>query len=368
MLKKNQKNLDEIMNWYVKQRPIYRNLAHKVESIIREVLDSAKVSYYTISSRAKEIESFISKASKDKYTDPVKEIKDLAGIRIITFVKSEVYECSDIIKPLFDIDSEHSMDKSKELGDDKVGYRSVHYVAKLTEERLKLPEYRIFQDMQFEIQIRTILEHAWADISHDRNYKFNGVLPPENDIQRRFSLAAATLELVDREFDSIAREISEYEKYVEQMTMRSELDIDINTTSLGNFLFHKFRDFIRDDQLAPGFNQNDETIIAELKGFGIKTLSDLNNLIDDDKLESYIYLSSNYLGLLRHIMIFSDAEKYFKKAWGRNWHGMELDYFEYVKGFNKDIEGILKKYKVEVWDARGIEILLDDKEEEEDIA
>src|SRR5690606_2630134 len=111
--------------------------------------------------------------------------------------------CCEIIKPLFVIDPDHSIDKTKELGTDKVGYRSIHYVAKLTNERLILPEYQKFRDLSFEIQIRTIIEHAWADISHERNYKFNGVLPPENDIERRFSLAAVTLELVDREFDSL---------------------------------------------------------------------------------------------------------------------------------------------------------------------
>jgi ppGpp synthetase/RelA/SpoT-type nucleotidyltranferase len=160
-------------------RPIYKNLANKVESIIREVLNNSGVSYYTITSRAKEIESFSKKAKKEKYKNPQEEIKDFAGIRIITFVKSEVNQCCDVIKPLFDIDQKHSVDKTKELGSDKVGYRSIHYVAKLTDDRLILPEYKVFKDFCFEIQIRTILEHAWADISHDRNYKFDGVLPPD---------------------------------------------------------------------------------------------------------------------------------------------------------------------------------------------
>ncbi|MDQ0496804.1 RelA/SpoT domain-containing protein [Paenibacillus brasilensis] len=146
-----EKNIDEIIKWYVNVRPTYKNLASKVESIIREVLNSSGISYYTVSSRAKDIESFSKKASKEKYKNPKKEIKDMAGIRIITFVKSEVLQCCDIIKPLFDIDPDHSVDKTKELGNDKVGYRSIHYVAKLTDERLGLPEYSVFKELTFEI-------------------------------------------------------------------------------------------------------------------------------------------------------------------------------------------------------------------------
>ncbi|SFE79597.1 ppGpp synthetase catalytic domain-containing protein (RelA/SpoT-type nucleotidyltranferase) [Paenibacillus catalpae] len=365
------KNMDEITKWYVKNRPVFEKLAGKLESIIREVLDSADVSYYTVTSRAKEIDSFISKASDNKYKDPIKEIKDLAGVRVITFVKSEIDICSEIIQPLFDIDPEHSTDKSKELGDDKVGYRSLHYVAKLTDERLNLPEYKIFKDLQFEIQIRTILEHAWADISHTKNYKFNGVLPPDNDIKRRFALAAATLELVDREFNSISQEISEYQKEVKDKTSRDELDIDINSTSLSNFLSLKFKDFIEDYQLESHFNQGDARIIEELNAYGITRLSELNALITR-KLEVYLHFSTNFIGLLRHIMIINDAEKYFKQAWNKNWTGIEEEYLDYLKSIDvSDIENILKKYGVKIFtdtdffEDEDIEFELEDFEEDE---
>ncbi|GMK46894.1 hypothetical protein PghCCS26_40230 [Paenibacillus glycanilyticus] len=342
------KNMDEITKWYVKNRPVFEKLAGKVESIIREVLDSANVSYYTVTSRAKEIDSFISKASDSKYKDPIREIKDLAGIRVITFVKSEVDSCSNIIQPLFEIDPEHSTDKSKELGDDKVGYRSLHFVAKLTNQRLELPEYQVFKDLQFEIQIRTILEHAWADISHTKNYKFNGVLPPDNDIKRRFSLAAATLELVDREFNAISQEISEYQTEVKAKTSRDELDIDINSTSLMNYLSLKFRDFIEDYQLSADFNQGDALIIEELKDYGITRLSELNGIISRD-LGTYVEYSNNYLGLLRQIMVINDAEKYFKDAWNRHWDGVEEDYLDYLKSIGiNNIEDILRKYGIKV--------------------
>lgn len=344
------KNIDEILNWYISKRPLYKNLAIKVESIIKEVLDSSNISYYTISSRAKEIDSFINKAKKDKYDDPINQITDIAGVRVITFVKSEVYQCCEVIKPLFDIDESNSIDKGKELGNDKVGYRSVHYVAKLTEDRLKLPEYKIFNNMCFEIQIRTILEHAWADISHDRNYKFQGVLPPDNDIQRRFSLAAATLELVDREFDSIAKEIGSYESAVEEKTERGELDIDINTTSLRNYLKFKFSKYIKLKRVEPTFRKSHRKVIKELNDYGIFRLSDLDKIIKQNEMEDYFIFgeTNNFLGLLRSIMLLDDAERYFKMAWNKNWKGIDEETIEKLREHRINIDELVRRYDLDV--------------------
>lgn len=363
-MKMGEKNVDDLTNWYIKNRDKYKNLALKVESIIKEVLDASGVSYYTITSRAKDIDSFISKASKEKYRNPIEEIKDMAGIRVITFVKNEVYQCCDLIKPLFVIDQNNSVDKGKELGDDKVGYRSVHYVASLTEERLNLPEYKIFKDMYFEIQIRTILEHAWADISHDRNYKFEGVLPPDNDIQRRFSLAAATLELVDREFDSIAREIGKYENEIIERAEKGDLDIDINTTSLRNYLSNKFSQYIIDDSIKPTFNKVNRRIIKELKIMGINKLNELERIIDNNDLCKYIIRPTNFSGVLRQILMNYNIDLYFSKAWNRNWNGIDIESINQLEKSGIDIKKYVKKYKLDVYDDRDI-VYFDDPDDEE---
>ena len=50
-----------------------------------------------------------------------------------------------------------------------------------------LPEMKLFSGIPFEIQVRTILQHAWAEFAHDRNYKFRGVLP--DVIARRYGVS-----------------------------------------------------------------------------------------------------------------------------------------------------------------------------------
>jgi len=76
----------------------------------------------------------------------------------------------------------------------------------------KLPEYTACKDCVFEIQIRTILQHTWAEIEHDKNYKYSGVLPDE--IERRLNLLSAVLESADNEFNTISQEIDNYTKSV----------------------------------------------------------------------------------------------------------------------------------------------------------
>ncbi|QWH38135.1 hypothetical protein EXW53_15185 [Bacillus mycoides] len=340
------KNIEEVVNWYRSNKPLYEALANKVEGIIKDVLNQDGLTYYLITSRAKELDSFTKKAKKDKYSDPKNEIKDLAGIRVITFVRSEVEACKNAIKPLFKIDDNHSVDKGKALGIDKVGYRSVHFVAELTEDRLNLPDFKHFEGMCFEIQIRTILEHAWADISHDRNYKFNGVLPQENDIQRRFSLAAATLELVDREFDSLSSEIESYKNSVKRNANLGNLNIEINTASLMQYLTEKFKRFIKEGTIEPTFNKLDEKIVEELNLFGLHTLLELDKLIGED-IEQFNY-DNNFLGLLIDIMLLNDIEKYLSEVWDKEWGMLEQDEYSMLARNIPNLDDILIKYKIGV--------------------
>ena len=204
------------INEFVRIRPQYQRLANKVALIVEELLELRKINFHAVTFRAKTVESFTEKIKKPKYKDPLNDLTDLAGIRIIGYVEDDVKQICQIIEELFDFDPNNSLDKSVELGVDKVGYKSVHYVCSLSKERIELPEYERFRNLKFEIQIRTILQHSWAEIEHDKNYKFSGELPPE--IQRRFKLVAGSLELADREFNQLSSDIDKYAKSVKMST------------------------------------------------------------------------------------------------------------------------------------------------------
>lgn len=334
------KQKENLESWYLGERSKFDLLGNKIVSILTEIIETEGIQVHSISSRSKEVESFLNKAMKEKYKNPLEEIHDLAGIRIITFVRSDVEKISNIIKRTFSIDNENSIDKGAELGVDKVGYRSVHFVAEMTEDRLRLADYQRYTGMKFEIQVRTIMEHAWADLSHDRNYKFNGVLPNENDIKRRFSLIAATIELLDRQFDELANEIDSYDVEVKKSLVEGSKLIEVDSTTLSNYLEIKYAEKIAEGVLDTGFNGNDRIIIEELKRFGISSISELDAIMIGS-----IKTESTYTGVIRHSMMANNPIKYFKEVWTLSrWTVMEEDTLTYLLGENPDVANALIEY------------------------
>lgn len=329
------KNTEINKEWFLSNQQNFNKLAEKVDNIIAEILTEKCIEYHQVTYRCKTLESFSKKIEKSKYVS-ISEITDIAGIRVITYVEDSIPLICKIIEENFDIDWENSSDKSEQLGVDKVGYKSVHYVAKLPDSRLELTEYKKYSDLKFEIQIRTILQHSWAEIEHDRNYKFGGVLP--TNIQRRFKLLAGLLELADNEFNTISLEIDKYTEEVKNKTLAGDLDIAINSTSLQQFM-NQYTELIQDMFSQGEYNFSDE-IIKELNDYGLFTLSEFNSIIPSDLIEKYkkLNLDLTPVGVIRDILIINDSEKYFNKSFKRNW---------YLTGEHEDI-AIFEEYKLDI--------------------
>ncbi|TQK40586.1 GTP pyrophosphokinase [Vibrio crassostreae] len=304
---------NNLIDWYIDNQPVYKRLSNKVESLLSEVFETSGLSYHQISSRTKTLDSVREKGSNEKYDDPINQIQDFSGVRIITYVESEIDSICKVIEDNFSIDTQNSSNKSDDLGIDKVGYKSVHYVAKLKKDRLKLPEYKQFENRHFEIQVRTILQHAWAEIEHDRNYKFSGKLPP--DISRRFKILAGVLEMSDREFNQISQEIDNISEESKIATKEGNLNIPITSVSIAQYLRSKFESF-----LASGYDlalDHSAKGIAELERLGITTLEDFDKLITSDvlmmiSLKNVSDMNSiSELGTIRLALMLDDYERYF---------------------------------------------------------
>lgn len=336
------KNIDAAINWYRRNRSLYKSLASKVEAIIEENLEQSKMQYHSVTSRGKSLKSFTAKAQSGKYGDPQNEIKDMAGIRVITYLESDVQKVATMIENLFDIDKTNSLDQAQLLGSDRLGYRSVHYVAKFDKRRRKLPEYKVYEDLPFEIQIRSLLQHAWAEIEHDRNYKFSGKLP--TGLQRRFYLVAGMLECADREFVSIAQEIDKYKYGVSEELKKGDLNIEINTASLKEYLSNKFNKLIQEGLLADGFGPDDraaKVIIEEVQLFGISKLHQLDEIIPKDFQDNILKLKLHpildFTSLTRNILIINDVKRYFEVSWRKNWHFIKKSHKRLLNKYNVDV-------------------------------
>ncbi|WP_242785636.1 GTP pyrophosphokinase [Bacillus cereus] len=112
----------------------------------------------------------------NKYST-LNDITDISGIRVITYFSDDVDKVASMIQNEFEIDETNSVDKRTLLDPDRFGYLSLHYVIKLNTLRTSLVEYQRFKDLKAEVQIRSILQHAWAEIEHDLGYKSKNSIP-----------------------------------------------------------------------------------------------------------------------------------------------------------------------------------------------
>ncbi|MDR0776373.1 MAG: RelA/SpoT domain-containing protein [Azonexus sp.] len=195
-------------------RGLYEDLVETVKRVLRDALTAANVTVHSVEARVKSLDSFANKASKPSplnlsepnYRDPLKDITDLAAARVITFLPGVVEQVCRCIESEFVV--LEKTDKSEELMDEgRFGYQSIHFLVQMAEDRIRLPEYKRFSGLILELQVRTILQHAWAEMEHDIQYKSASVIPVA--IRRRFIALAGMLEIADREFQALQEEDSE---------------------------------------------------------------------------------------------------------------------------------------------------------------
>lgn len=317
---------EEIEAWYDQRRSQYQDYVQVAQRLIETLLREEGIPYHSVSGRLKDRESYVGKCFRKEYDEPDK-VMDLAGIRIITHTVAEIQRVQEVIEREFQVDPENSGDKAQEMGVDRVGYLSVHYVVRIGNERSGLREYARFAGLCLEIQVRSLLQHAWAEIEHDRGYKFSGKLPSE--IERRFHLIAGTLELMDEEFRALSEEIDRYALRVVKQTQDGNLEIAIDSTSLLQFWeeYHKHQCL---EGIDRDYSESSKEIIQELDGFGITTLRQLKALLDKHPIGEILRSCdqeetrrTNYVGLMREMMILENPEKYFQQAWQENWSWLE---------------------------------------------
>ncbi len=330
----------DIGAWYDQNHSQYQDLITTVERLLTTLLKDESIPYHSVGGRLKEKRSLLAKWEQKAYTAP-EQIMDVAGLRIITHTTEEVQKVCALIEQELLIDEKNSGDKAQKMGVDQVGYLSVHYIAKIDDERLKLREYKRFKGLCFEIQVRSLLQHAWAEIEHDRSYKFAGVLPLE--IRRKFYLVAGTLELMDQEFNALSQEIDHYATHVKSQTKEGNLNIPIDSTSLLQFLQEYFKDYDH-EKLSRHYSTNDVELVAELSDFGIKTLQGLNELLAQKTPAEWAGASStNYVGILHVAMILKDTKKYFDYAWKAHWTVLNNAALEHWKNLGVS-KGHLEQY------------------------
>ena len=168
-------------------------LAKGLQSLLEGYfLDVPKVDRITV--RAKSVDHFMSKAQKTfdgrlGYSDPLNQIQDQIGARIIAFYSCDVPRISAIAERYFrHIESKTIVPDSES----EFGYFGTHFIMLLPSDlfgdhiirREDAPHF-------FELQIKTLFQHAWSEANHDLGYKPEWRLSPEDRRKIAFTAAQA---------------------------------------------------------------------------------------------------------------------------------------------------------------------------------
>ncbi|GAA2141715.1 bifunctional ribonuclease/(p)ppGpp synthase [Nocardioides koreensis] len=197
----------EAVRDYAAQHATLREAADQAVALVQTILDDAGINYLSVTGRAKSVASFATKAARTvdgvlAFPDPLRDITDVIGVRVITYVHSDVAAVAELLRDQVVLHDDRDMGRET-ASQGRFGYASRHLLIGLDAVRESQPAYELLRGRSAQVQIRTVLQHAWAEFEHDIRYK--GTIPDEHvpDFDRRFTLAAGLLELADREFSTI---------------------------------------------------------------------------------------------------------------------------------------------------------------------
>lgn len=196
--------IEEARARWILERPLFDEFAVLVDSRLRSLVGAAGVSA-GVSTRAKEVYGLVKKLIAKSHLN-YDTMPDKVGARIIVRYRSELTILLDLVRENFSVDTVE--DTSARLSVDRVGYQGIHVdgLALLESDELcvRFPRQKFFA----ELQLRTMSQHLWSEISHDSFYKNDEMLQAlPFDLQRRVHLMAGQVEVADREFERMNSEI-----------------------------------------------------------------------------------------------------------------------------------------------------------------
>ncbi|MBI3213215.1 MAG: DUF429 domain-containing protein [Mycobacterium sp.] len=252
---------------YAARRPALLDATDRYLALVTTLLDDAGINYLSVTARTKSVASFAAKADRSVdgrrlYTDPLAELTDQIGLRVITFVRDDVSTVANLLGEEMQLLDDRDMGQET-AREGRWGYASRHLLVAVEGEQ-----------QPASIQVRTVLQHAWAEFEHDIRYK--GSIPEDDapDLDRRFTLAAGLLELADREFSAIRERLRSSPPAQRSEQTEPSGDPRIGTPVLATYLGNRFPD--------AGWSRTEHYawISGLLLELGVDSLDDLDALLD----------------------------------------------------------------------------------------
>ena len=262
----------------------YRELGKTVNDLLTSRFKTSGLSPMQVVFRVKTKQSIAGKLQRkpEKYPDLL-HMTDVLGFRIICYFSDQVDTVATYLEEMFDIDRENSIDKRSAIPATAFGYLSLHYICTLKKDQ----SYREdLCEIPFEIQIRSVLQHTWAEIEHDLGYKSEFGVP--RNIRREFSRVAGLLEVADELFLNIKNDLTIYKADVrEKIANDCAGDMTLDLITLSEYIEQSktMRSLLEEISSITGAVINDadvDPLLPQLAFFGLETLDDLNGFVNEE--------------------------------------------------------------------------------------
>ena len=271
--------------------PLFEQLQQIVINRLKEMMSRSGIELNSTESRIKSESSLIGKLLRkgSKY-QTLFDITDILGARIIAFYNEDVDRIASMAETLFDIDWPNSVDKRKMHQVTSFGYNSLHYICRLPRELYFDPDHPELNQIPFELQMRTALQHVWSAIQHDIGYKSEIETPDE--YHRDLSRLAGMLELADNEFSRIRTSIADYRRRARSLVEKGEIEeVSLDGDTFVSYL--RQRPFEKLNRKIAAINQSELhdapfiPYLRVLKELGMRTLGDVERMIRENADDAY---------------------------------------------------------------------------------
>jgi putative GTP pyrophosphokinase len=240
--------------------------------IVQRALAAAGIKTHSVPHRVKDIESAKAKLLRLGSTDfALTDLTDLVGLRVVVLFLSDLPRAADLIRKLFDVKQED--DKVSALdSEDAFGYMSHHFIVRL-EDSLRGPRYDDIKNMEFEIQLRTILMDAWANVSHYLDYKGDSSIP--EPLRRDFYALSGLFYVADKHFELFfdqSKRSQEEAVFLVANEVAAAIPLDLDTLQALLAQRYPDREGSPRRSLSP--------MVEELTHYGFRTIADVEQLLD----------------------------------------------------------------------------------------
>jgi putative GTP pyrophosphokinase len=291
-------NTDAIKR-FIERQPDYEKLCAEVAYILNRELNKAEIEFSTITYRAKTLNSFLEKIQRKSYRDPVSEITDFAGVRVVCLYVDDLERLEKVIAENFE--TVEKIDKLTNKKSDQFGYGAIHFIVRLGK-NASGARYDDLKNLVCEIQTRTVLQDAWAIIDHHLVYKNESSIPTV--LRSRLNRLAGDFESSDQKFSDLRTEREEYLRKVADSEINSEefLENELNLDSFVRYAQWKFH------ELPAGTEVLDVPFyLKPLMEMNLRSLGDLDEIVNRGVSSYAFYLEKNGRDFLNSYSITSVA-------------------------------------------------------------